>query len=142
MFDGEDVRAFRGEALRRYNRRAQMVFQDPYGSLNPRMTRAKMLGEALRVHNLVPPEACGCLLYRRTAGPRRLPARAHRRACRTSSPAGSASDRDRPCPVGGSPTPDCRRDLCPRSTFGAGTDPEPVLDLQEQLALGDPVRLA
>src|SRR5271165_7247820 len=54
-FDGADVRALRGEALRRYNRRAQMVFQDPYGSLNPRMTVGEMLGEALRVHNLVPP---------------------------------------------------------------------------------------
>jgi oligopeptide/dipeptide ABC transporter ATP-binding protein len=56
LFDGEDVRALRGEALRRYNRRVQMVFQDPYGSLNPRMTVGEMLGEALRVHNLVPPE--------------------------------------------------------------------------------------
>ena len=55
LFDGEDVRAFRGEALRRYNRRVQMVFQDPYGSLNPRMTVGEMLGEALRVHDLVPP---------------------------------------------------------------------------------------
>ena len=55
LFDGEDVRAFRGEALRRYNRRVQMVFQDPYGSLNPRMTVGEMLGEALRVHGLVSP---------------------------------------------------------------------------------------
>jgi oligopeptide/dipeptide ABC transporter ATP-binding protein len=53
-FAGEDVRALRGQALRRYNRRVQMIFQDPYGSLNPRMTVGEMLEEALRVHRLVP----------------------------------------------------------------------------------------
>jgi oligopeptide/dipeptide ABC transporter ATP-binding protein len=54
-FDGQDVRALSGEALRRYNRRVQMVFQDPYGSLNPRMTVGETLGEALSVHRMVPP---------------------------------------------------------------------------------------
>jgi oligopeptide transport system ATP-binding protein len=53
LFDGDDVRGFRGETLRRYNRRVQMVFQDPYGSLNPRMTVGETLGEALAVHNMV-----------------------------------------------------------------------------------------
>ena len=53
-FAGEDVRALRGQALRRYNRRVQMIFQDPYGSLNPRMAVGEMLEEALRVHRLVP----------------------------------------------------------------------------------------
>ncbi len=56
MFDGEDVAELRGAALRRYNRRVQMVFQDPYGSLNPRMTVGETLGEALRVHGMVPPD--------------------------------------------------------------------------------------
>jgi oligopeptide transport system ATP-binding protein len=56
VFEGEDVRAMRGEALRRYNRRVQMVFQDPYGSLNPRMTAGETLAEALRVHRMVPRE--------------------------------------------------------------------------------------
>ena len=55
-FEGEDVRALRGEALRRYNRRVQMVFQDPYSSLNPRMTVGETLAEALRVHRMVPGE--------------------------------------------------------------------------------------
>jgi oligopeptide/dipeptide ABC transporter ATP-binding protein len=54
-FAGKDVRLLRGAALRQYNRRVQMVFQDPYGSLNPRMTVGEALSEALRVHRLVPP---------------------------------------------------------------------------------------
>jgi len=53
-FDGLDVRALTGGALRGYNRRAQMIFQDPYGSLNPRMTVGQILTEALEVHEMVP----------------------------------------------------------------------------------------
>ena len=54
-FAGEDVRTLHGDALRRYNRRVQLVFQDPYGSLNPRMTVGEMLEEALRVHQIGAP---------------------------------------------------------------------------------------
>ncbi|MGI4810711.1 MAG: ABC transporter ATP-binding protein [Janthinobacterium lividum] len=57
IYGGEDVRALRGETLRQYNRQVQMVFQDPYGSLNPRMTAGEMLGEVLRVHRIVPKAA-------------------------------------------------------------------------------------
>jgi oligopeptide/dipeptide ABC transporter ATP-binding protein len=53
-FAGTDVRALRGAALRQFNRRVQLVFQDPYGSLNPRMTVREMLNEALSVHRIVP----------------------------------------------------------------------------------------
>jgi len=58
-FAGTDVRALRGAALRQYNRRVQLVFQDPYGSLNPRMRVGEILGEALAVHRIVPPSARG-----------------------------------------------------------------------------------
>jgi len=55
-FDGQDVRTLAGAGLRQFNRRVQMVFQDPYGSLNPRMTVGETLAEALRVHRMVPRE--------------------------------------------------------------------------------------
>jgi oligopeptide/dipeptide ABC transporter ATP-binding protein len=53
-YDGVDVGSLRGAALRRFNRRVQMVFQDPYGSLNPRMTVRATLAEALSVHRICP----------------------------------------------------------------------------------------
>ena len=53
-FEGVDVARLRGAALRRFNRRVQMVFQDPYGSLNPRMTVRATLAEALHVHRMRP----------------------------------------------------------------------------------------
>jgi ABC-type glutathione transport system ATPase component len=48
--DGIDIREHKGAELRRLRRRMQMVFQDPYASLNPRMTIAAALHEAGRVH--------------------------------------------------------------------------------------------
>jgi oligopeptide transport system ATP-binding protein len=54
VFEGEDVLAHRGDARRRYNRSVQMVFQDPNGSLNPRMTVGECIGEALAVHAIAP----------------------------------------------------------------------------------------
>ncbi len=52
-FDGADVRRLRGAGLRAYNRQVQMVFQDPFGSLNPRMTVGACLAEVLSVHRVV-----------------------------------------------------------------------------------------
>jgi oligopeptide/dipeptide ABC transporter ATP-binding protein len=52
IFDGQDVFALDRGDLRRLRRRAQIVFQDPYGSLNPRMTVGDMLREVLTVHDL------------------------------------------------------------------------------------------
>jgi len=51
-FDGEDVLAMSRRELRAFRRRAQIVFQDPYSSLNPRITVGGMLDEALKVHGL------------------------------------------------------------------------------------------
>lgn len=52
IFDGQDVGALDRAGLRALRRRIQIVFQDPYGSLNPRMSVGSMLQEALSVHGL------------------------------------------------------------------------------------------
>ena len=57
LFEGTDALSLQGDARRTFNRRVQMVFQDPYGSLNPRLTVGDALAEALRVHRLVPDSA-------------------------------------------------------------------------------------
>jgi oligopeptide/dipeptide ABC transporter ATP-binding protein len=49
-FDGIDLTAMRGKALREQRTRLQMVFQDVTGSLNPRMTAAQLVAEPLRLH--------------------------------------------------------------------------------------------
>ncbi|MEM7443818.1 MAG: oligopeptide/dipeptide ABC transporter ATP-binding protein [Pseudomonadota bacterium] len=53
-FEGRDIFTDKAVAGRDYNRRVQMMFQDPYSSLNPRMTAGQILGEALRVHQMRP----------------------------------------------------------------------------------------
>jgi oligopeptide transport system ATP-binding protein len=52
-FQGTDLTQIKGEALRRMRRNMQLIFQDPYASLNPRMTVGEIIGESLLVHNLV-----------------------------------------------------------------------------------------
>jgi oligopeptide transport system ATP-binding protein len=52
FFDGVDLSALKGEALRRMRQRVQMIFQDPFASLNPRMTIARIIGEPLHIHKL------------------------------------------------------------------------------------------
>ncbi len=51
-FDGIDLTGMRGEDLRLMRRRMQMIFQDPYASLNPRMTVHEILSEPLTVHGV------------------------------------------------------------------------------------------
>jgi oligopeptide transport system ATP-binding protein len=52
VFDGTDLIHLKGEQLRQMRRKMQMIFQDPYASLNPRMTVAQLVGEPLMVHNV------------------------------------------------------------------------------------------
>ncbi len=51
-FEGENLVEMKGERLRRQRRKMQMIFQDPYASLNPRMTVGNIIGEPLEVHNV------------------------------------------------------------------------------------------
>ena len=51
-FQGEDVRQMGTERLRALRRDMQIIFQDPYASLNPRLTVGGIIGEALQIHNL------------------------------------------------------------------------------------------
>ncbi|HOK10379.1 MAG TPA: ATP-binding cassette domain-containing protein [Candidatus Hydrogenedens sp.] len=56
LFDGTDLTKIRGKELRNIRRKIQIIFQDPYSSLNPRMTVYSMLSEVLHVHSIVPRE--------------------------------------------------------------------------------------
>ena len=51
-FEGQELTAMKGEPLRRMRRSMQMIFQDPYASLNPRMTIGGIIGEPLEVHKI------------------------------------------------------------------------------------------
>jgi peptide/nickel transport system ATP-binding protein len=50
-FAGQDVRALNNKQLRELRREMQIIFQDPYASLNPRMTIGKIVGEPFVIHN-------------------------------------------------------------------------------------------
>ena len=52
-FQGQDLCKLKGEDLRHMRRQMQMIFQDPYASLNPRMTVGDIVGEPLEVHNIL-----------------------------------------------------------------------------------------
>jgi oligopeptide/dipeptide ABC transporter ATP-binding protein len=64
VFDGTDIFALDRVALRRLRRRMQIIFQDPYSSLNPRMTVGAAVAEGIEIHGL----ARGAEVGRRVAG--------------------------------------------------------------------------
>ena len=53
VFDGTNLGHLKGEKMRQMRRRMQMIFQDPYASLNPRMTVGNIIGEPLEVHDIM-----------------------------------------------------------------------------------------
>jgi len=55
-FEGKDVFKLKGEELKKFRRKAQIILQDPYTSLNPRMTIFEIINEALEVHKIRVPD--------------------------------------------------------------------------------------
>jgi len=55
-FEGKDVFKLKGEELKKFRRKAQIILQDPYTSLNPRMTIFEIINEALEVHKIKVPD--------------------------------------------------------------------------------------
>src|SRR5690606_9912560 len=53
IFKNENVHQLKGQELKKFNREMQMIFQDPYASLNPRMTVGDIVAEGLDIHGLV-----------------------------------------------------------------------------------------
>lgn len=52
MFDGVDIHSLSPKEKKEFTKRAQIIFQDPYSSLNPRMTVGDIIGEGIDIHNL------------------------------------------------------------------------------------------
>ncbi len=63
-FEGRELVGLSSRELRPLRRGMQIIFQDPYSSLNPRMTVENMLAEALRVHRIVPKSEITTEIYR------------------------------------------------------------------------------
>jgi len=56
-FEGTPIFSLNNKEMRKLRRRMQIIFQDPYGSLNPRLTVGSMISEAIRIHKLVRADA-------------------------------------------------------------------------------------
>jgi peptide/nickel transport system ATP-binding protein len=54
LFEGKDIANLKGEKLRKIRPNMQMIFQDPYSSLSPRLPIGQIIGEAVQVHKIVP----------------------------------------------------------------------------------------
>ena len=57
IYDGTDIATLDGKALSQYRQRIQVIFQDPYSSLNPRMKIGAIIAEPLHVHGIEPDSA-------------------------------------------------------------------------------------
>jgi oligopeptide transport system ATP-binding protein len=53
VFEGNELTTMKAEDLRKMRRRMQMIFQDPFASLNPRMSVGRIVSEPLRIHNVI-----------------------------------------------------------------------------------------
>lgn len=55
LFRGTDITKLSGEGLKNYRREVQLIFQDPYSSLNPRKSAGSIIGEPLKIHGMLGP---------------------------------------------------------------------------------------
>lgn len=55
LYQDRDIATLRGEEKKTWRRQVQMIFQDPYASLNPRMTVGDIVAEGIHIHDLLPP---------------------------------------------------------------------------------------
>jgi peptide/nickel transport system ATP-binding protein len=92
LIDGVDVFTLSREELRKMRPRMQIIFQDPYSSLSPRLPIGEIIGEAVREHHLVPPEefndyisrimrACGLQDYHKDRYPHEFSGGQRQRIC-------------------------------------------------------------
>lgn len=91
-YDGKEIFSLSKEELRRMRPRMQIVFQDPYSSLSPRLPVGEIIGEAVREHGIVPPEeyddyitrvmkACGLPEYYKSRYPHEFSGGQRQRIC-------------------------------------------------------------
>ena len=92
IFDGKDVYALSKEELRTLRPKMQIIFQDPYSSLSPRLPVGEIIGEAVRTHNIVPEKeydkyldkimlSCGLMPYHKDRYPHEFSGGQRQRIC-------------------------------------------------------------
>ncbi len=92
LFEGKDIFKLSKAELRRFRPKIQIIFQDPYSSLSPRLPVGEIIGEAVREHNIVPPEefddyitrimkACGLQEYHKDRYPHEFSGGQRQRIC-------------------------------------------------------------
>ena len=91
-FDGQEISSMSSKEIRSLRPRIQIIFQDPYSSLSPRIPVGEIIGEAVREHNIVPPEeyedyisrvmhACGLQEYHKDRYPHEFSGGQRQRIC-------------------------------------------------------------
>ena len=92
LFSGRDIFKMSKKELREFRPQIQIIFQDPYSSLSPRLPVGEIIGEAVREHNIVPPEeyddyitrvmkACGLQEYHKERYPHEFSGGQRQRIC-------------------------------------------------------------